>query len=170
MEPNITHVARLIGDQARSKMLVALLGGKALTATELSIEADITPQTASSHLQKLVDGELLDVRKQGRHKYFQLKNREVAELLEKLLNISAFTVNAEITTGPADERLRRARICYDHLAGEIAVLLFDALVSEGWIRETSDSELTAEGRAFFISLGGNFSEFKKINVHYADLA
>lgn len=162
MEPNIAYVATLIGDGARSKMLMALMGGKALTATELSIEADITPQTASSHLQKLVDGELIDVRKQGRHKYFQLKNDKIAELLESLLNISAATVNVEVRTGPEDERLRKSRICYDHLAGEIGVLLFDALVSEKWILDHSNcAELTDEGRAFFTSLGVNFTELKR---------
>ena len=142
MEPNIAYLANLIGDQARSKMLIALMGGKALTATELSVEADITPQTASSHLQKLVEGELLIVRKQGRHKYFQLKNGKIADLLEQLLNISSEMITAQVSTGPTDERLRRARICYDHLAGELGVALFDALVSEGLIIDAGNDTMT----------------------------
>ncbi|WP_339390140.1 helix-turn-helix domain-containing protein [Vibrio neptunius] len=89
MEPNIATLAGLIGDQARARMLTALMGGQALTATELALEADITAQTASSHLNKLVSGELLVVRKQGRHKYFQLKDAQVAELLEQLLTVTA---------------------------------------------------------------------------------
>lgn len=89
MEPNIAILASLIGDQARARMLTALMGGQALTATELALEADITAQTASSHLNKLVSGELLVVRKQGRHKYFQLKDAQVAELLEQLLTVTA---------------------------------------------------------------------------------
>ncbi|MEZ8826361.1 helix-turn-helix domain-containing protein [Vibrio sp. 10N.261.55.A7] len=161
MDPNIAGIASLIGDQARSKMLTALMGGKALTATELAIESDITPQTASSHLQKLVDGELLTVRKQGRHKYFQLKNRDVAELLEQLLNISAAMASSKVATGPTNERLRRSRICYDHLAGELGVILFDTLVSEGFIVDESDSiELTERGKHLFESFGVDFALFK----------
>lgn len=161
MEPNIAYLANLIGDQARSKMLIALMGGKALTATELSVEADITPQTASSHLQKLVEGELLIVRKQGRHKYFQLKNAKIADLLEQLLNISSEMVTAQVSTGPADERLRRARICYDHLAGELGVALFDALVSEGLIIDGgNDTRLTEQGKSFFDELGYDFNQLK----------
>jgi DNA-binding transcriptional ArsR family regulator len=135
MEPNISYVANLIGDTARSKMLTSLMSGKALTATELSLEAEITPQTASSHLTKLVDGELLIVRKQGRHKYFQLKSIQVAELIEQLLNISATLSNTNIHTGPRNEKLKQARICYDHLAGELGVKLFDSLVGKGWFRQ-----------------------------------
>jgi len=162
MEPNIAYVANLVGDQARSKMLIALMGGKALTATELSIEADITPQTASSHLQKLVDGELLTVRKQGRHKYFQLKNQNVAELLEQLLNISAAMASNKVATGPTNERLRRSRVCYDHLAGELGVILFDTLVSQGMLIDTSNNtELTDEGKSLFTSLGVDFTRFKQ---------
>ena len=83
LQPDISITAGLIGDTARAKMLTALMGGKALTATELATEADITAQTASSHLSKLVEGQLLAVRKQGRHKYFQLKSGQIAELQEK---------------------------------------------------------------------------------------
>ncbi|WP_295899279.1 helix-turn-helix transcriptional regulator [uncultured Vibrio sp.] len=164
MDPNIAYVANLIGDQARSKMLTALMGGKALTATELSIEADITPQTASSHLQKLVDGELLTVRKQGRHKYFQLQNQSVAELLEQLLNISAAMVSSKISTGPTNERLRRSRICYDHLAGELGVILFDTLVTEGFLIEMpNNAKLTESGKQLFERLGVDFTLFKQSN-------
>ncbi|WCE30344.1 ArsR/SmtB family transcription factor [Vibrio sp. SCSIO 43137] len=161
MEPNIAYLANLIGDQARSKMLIALMGGKALTATELSVEADITPQTASSHLQKLVEGELLIVRKQGRHKYFQLKDGKIADLLEQLLNISSEMVTAQVSTGPSDKRLRRARICYDHLAGELGVALFDALISEGLIIDAgNDATLTEQGKSFFDELGYDFNQLK----------
>lgn len=85
MQPDIAYVASLIGDQARSRMLTALMAGKALTATELALAGDITAQTASSHLSKLVAGRLLVVRKQGRHRYFQLASPEVAELIERML-------------------------------------------------------------------------------------
>ncbi|WMN62061.1 winged helix-turn-helix domain-containing protein (plasmid) [Pseudoalteromonas xiamenensis] len=162
MEPNIAYIGNLLGDTARSKMLTALMSGKALTATELSLEADITPQTASSHLLKLVEGELLIVRKQGRHKYFQLKSTEVAELIERMLNISALVSHPRIATGPKNERLRKARICYDHLAGELGVKLFDALVKKGWLIETHTKlTLTATGLEFFSKIG---VDFKSLNL------
>ncbi len=161
VEPNIAYIGSLIGDTARSKMLTALMSGKALTATELSLEAEITPQTASSHLTKLLEGELLIVRKQGRHKYFQLKNAQVAELIEQMLNISASISNAKISTGPRNERLRQARICYDHLAGELGVKLFDALVNKGRLTENAtELILTESGQYFFSEIGVDFSLFK----------
>ncbi len=146
MEPDIAHVAGLIADQTRSRMLMALMGGKALTATELALEADITAQTASSHLQKLVEGDMLTVRKQGRHKYFQLRNQNIAALLETLLNVSVSLSSLGIKTGPENERLRRSRVCYDHLAGELGVSLFDHLVSKRWVSDNvDDATLTKEG-------------------------
>ena len=162
MEPNIAYVGSLIGDKARSKMLTALMSGKALTATELSLEADITPQTASSHLMKLVEGELLIERKQGRHKYFQLKNLQVAELIEQMLNISATLSKSKTITGPANERLRKSRICYDHLAGELGVRLLDALVDQGLlIEESTELTLTEAGHDFFCKIGVDFNVLSK---------
>lgn len=160
MEPNIALVAGLIGDPARSRMLIALMGGRALTATELALEADITPQTASSHLGKLVDGDLVVVRKQGRHKYFQLRGVEVAELLEMMLNVTSQVSPGKVTTGPADPGLRRARVCYDHLAGELGVALYDSLVEKSYIVDADgETRLTPDGRNFFGGLGVSFEGF-----------
>jgi DNA-binding transcriptional ArsR family regulator len=161
VEPNIAIVASLIGDNARAKMLTALMAGKALTATELALEADITAQTASSHLAKLLDGQLLVVRKQGRHKYFQLKNNSVAQLLESLLNISSH-LNHIVSTGPGDPRLRYARICYDHLAGELGVEIYDALARNNYIVDQGeDTQLTESGHAFFYALGFDAQQVEK---------
>ena len=176
MEPNIALIASLIGDQARSKMLTALMCGKALTATELALEADITAQTASSHLTKLVEGELLVVRKQGRHKYFQLKDHQVAELLEQLLTLSAAhssATNSSTTnlstsgaslkqsTGPADPRLRRSRICYDHLAGELGVKLYNALIQNDLMEDQANQpQLTEQGQHFFQELGVDLNKLQ----------
>ncbi|MEW6989753.1 ArsR/SmtB family transcription factor [Colwelliaceae bacterium 6441] len=161
MEPNIVEIAGLIGEATRARMLTALMAGKALTATELAVEADISSSTASSHLTKLVNGNLLVVRKQGRHKYFQLKGVEVAELLEKLLTISASN-KTPTTTGPSDPALRKSRICYDHLAGEFGVTLYDALVGQNLLIDNgSETSLTAKGRLFFQSLGVDFDTLSK---------
>jgi len=161
-EPNIAVVANLIGDNTRAKMLTALLGGKALTATELALEADITSQTASTHLAKLVDGQLLHVRKQGRHKYFQLMNASVAQLLESLLNISADLASSRISTGPSDIRLKKSRICYDHLAGELGVDIYDSLHKQNFIIDNgSETMITDSGKKFFSSIGFDFNQTKK---------
>jgi len=157
-QPDIATLSAMIAEPARAKMLIALMSGKALTATELALEGDITAQTASSHLAKLVDGGLLLVRKQGRHKYFQLSGADIAALLETLLNISAKTIHSGVKTGPGDPDLRRARICYDHLAGELSVALYHALISQDYIRSLEDYGapqlmLTAKGEAFFTALG-----------------
>ncbi|MBD1556159.1 winged helix-turn-helix transcriptional regulator [Vibrio sp. S9_S30] len=162
MEPDIAHVAGLIADQTRSRMLMALMGGKALTATELAMEAGITAQTASSHLQKLVEGDMLMVRKQGRHKYFQLKNQNIAELLESLLNITVSLSSNSVKMGPENERLRRSRVCYDHLAGELGVELFDHLVAQGWVcGDVDEATLTDKGADYFQTIGFDVSEQKK---------
>ncbi|MGB0835225.1 MAG: ArsR/SmtB family transcription factor [Vibrio gallaecicus] len=162
-EPNIAHVASLIGEPARAKMMVALMSGKALTATELAIEADIGSSTASSHLAKLINSELLVVRKQGRHKYFQLKDHQIAELIESLLNISARSQVSTISTGPTNAALRKARICYDHLAGEVAVKLLDALKARQLIvySSNSDIQLSNKGVVFFEELGADISKLKQ---------
>ena len=162
MEPNISLVASLIGDTARASMLTALMAGKALTATELALEAEITTQTASSHLKKLVDGNLLVVRKQGRHKYFQLSGLEVANIIESLLNLSSHLNRSNIVTGPGDPGLRKARICYDHLAGEIGVALYDALIDQALIQEVHDkATLSKDGQLFFSALGVDFNNPRK---------
>ncbi len=160
-EPNIAVIAGIIGDNARAKMLTALMSGKALTATELALEADITAQTASSHLAKLLDGQLVVVRKQGRHKYVQLKNASVANLLESLLSLSSLAKH-EIKTGPADIRLRYARVCYDHLAGELGVKIYDALVLNHYlVDQGEETQLTQSGIDFFQSLGVDWQQLKK---------
>ncbi|OUS39446.1 transcriptional regulator ['Osedax' symbiont bacterium Rs2_46_30_T18] len=163
MQPDIAVVAGLIGESTRARMLTALMGGKALTATELAVEADITAQTASSHLNKLVTGQLLVVRKQGRHKYFQLKGPKIAALLETLLNISNDIASARppVTTGPADPRLRTARVCYDHLAGELSVKLYDSLITRKLIaQECEQVQLTAQGLDFFADIGASIAQGK----------
>jgi len=159
-QPDISVIAKLIGDPARARMLMALMGGKALTASELANEADITAQTASSHLAKMVVSSLLLVRKQGRHKYFQLKSIAIAELLETLLNVSA--VSSSICTGPQDPRLRKARVCYDHLAGEYAVALFQALLRSGYLQESEFTVLTNKGAEFFCRLGYDIPRLTKL--------
>lgn len=133
--PEIARIAALVADPARSAMLLALMDGRALTATELAGLGGITKQTASSHLAKLVEGDVLLVEAQGRHRYFRLAGPHVAGLLEALMVFSSDAA-PPIRTGPRDADLRRARICYDHLAGELGVQLYDRMRAEGWLNES----------------------------------
>lgn len=152
--PDIARAAALIGDPARANMLLALMSGRALTATELASEAGVTVQTASSHLTRLQTGGLLRSRKQGRHKYFTLASSEVAEAIEALMGLAAGAGHLRSRTGPKDEALRQARICYNHLAGEMGVKMFDGLLRQGHLHfEDGELLLTPSGRQFAQALG-----------------
>lgn len=152
--PSITAIAALVGDTARGQALTLLMGGKALTATELADAAGVTRQTISSHLAQLVDGGLLAVEKQGRHRYFRLANPEVAGMLETLMGVAMGNPARGVTTGPRDPALRRARVCYDHLAGELGVLLYDRLVEREALALTAAGLiLTPEGATLVGKLG-----------------
>ena len=152
--PNIALIGSLIGDPARANMLSALMSGKSLTATELAGEAGVTLQTASSHLKKLEDGKLLAQSKQGRHRYFRLANDDVGNVLEALMGLAQKQGQTRTRTGPKDPALRNARVCYNHLAGEMGVRLYDSLLSNGYIRLQNDEpELTLAGAAWFTGLG-----------------
>ena len=137
--PNIARVAGLIGDPARAEILTALLAGRALTATELAAVAGVTKQTVSAHLAKLVDARLLAVEAQGRHRYFRLAGSDVARLLESLMGVAFRTGAVRLVTGPREPALRKARVCYDHLAGELGVLAYDGLVGRGWLADRAGS-------------------------------
>ena len=158
--PDISGIAALLGDPARSRMLTALTSGTALTATELSLEAGVLPSTASSHLGKLQDAGLLSMQRQGRHRYFRLAGPEVADLLERLMGIAAGR-QARAQAGPRDPELRTARVCYDHLAGSLAVRLLAGLQARGALlasRESGDNPnrpltLSDSGFRFFARIG-----------------
>lgn len=127
--PDVAPIAALAGDPARANMLAALLGGKALTASELAAEAGVTAQTASSHLAKLERGGLITRVSQGRHHYFRLAGEDVAVLMESLMGVAARAGHLRTRPGPRDPAMRKARVCYDHLAGEMGVRLYDSLAA-----------------------------------------
>lgn len=124
---SMVAAATLIGDYARAKMLTALMGGRALTATELAGTAGITKQTGSTHLRKLLDARFIAMEAHGRHRYFRIADEEVAQLLEDLMSFSVRANTSAHTAGPRDPALRKARVCYDHLAGELGVILCASL-------------------------------------------
>jgi DNA-binding transcriptional ArsR family regulator len=150
--PDIAMIAALVGDPARANMLTALMTGRALTATELAHEGGITPQTASSHLAKLEAGGLIEQEKQGRHRYYRLSDPDVAGVLEGLEGLAARAGHMRVRTGPKDPALRRARVCYDHLAGDLGVQMLDSMKKQKLIRQRKqDIELTPEGERFLTS-------------------
>ncbi|MBD8657233.1 winged helix-turn-helix transcriptional regulator [Oxalobacteraceae sp. CFBP 13730] len=154
--PNITTIAALIGDQARAQALTLLMAGRALTATELADAAGVTRQTISTHLAKLVDAGLLAVQAQGRHRYFSIADADVAALLETLMGIAfgAGTLPLHLKLGPSAPALRKARVCYDHLAGELGVLLHDRLAARGAFGFGADGMvLTTAGASLIGQLG-----------------
>jgi DNA-binding transcriptional ArsR family regulator len=152
--PDISIVAALIGNPASANMLVALLAGPALTATELAQEASLTPSTVSGHLARLEKAGLVAVERQGRHRYFRLADPDVVSALEGLMPVAARAGHMRVRTGPRDPELRRARSCYDHLAGDLAVRMFDRLISRRLLTCRGDSlQVTREGQGFFANSG-----------------
>jgi len=152
--PDIAHLGALIGDPARANMLTALMAGGALTATELAAEAGVTVQTASSHLKKLESADLLIQRKQGRHRYFALADDDVGALLETMMGLAARRGLTRTRTGPKDPALRKARVCYNHLAGDLGVKLYDGLLASGLLIEQDGEPLvTAAGRERMTAFG-----------------
>jgi DNA-binding transcriptional ArsR family regulator len=161
--PDIARVAALIGDPARANILSALMSGKALTATELASEAGVTVQTASAHLAKLEAGGLTTARKSGRHKYVSLAGSDVADVLEALMGLAAGAGHLRTRTGPADNALREARVCYNHLAGARGIAMFDAMIARDHLRISEDDELTltSEGAAFVTSFGVDLAALER---------
>jgi len=152
--PSIAGIAALVGERARADILTALMAGPALTATELAAEAGVTKQTASAHLAKLLDARLVTVESQGRHRYFRLADRDVAELMERLMGVAYRAGAVRLRASPREPALRKARVCYDHLAGELGVRLYDALLETRFISaDTTGLALSRKGRRSFADLG-----------------
>jgi len=141
----LAALAALIGDPTRSRMLASLMSGQALTATELAAESGVSASTASTHLARLTGGGVLEVRAQGRHRYFRLADADIAAALEALMG--AASAAPQRSFGPADPALRAARVCYDHLAGEAGVRLHDALRAHGLLLADGGA-LTDAGEAW----------------------
>lgn len=152
--PDISRIGALIGDPARANILTALMSGSALTASELAAEAGVTLQTASSHLAKLDGGGLIRPRKEGRHKYFTLASDDVAHVLEALMGLAAGTGHLRHRPGPRDPEMRHARVCYNHLAGDMGTQLYDSLIARGYLVKQGETlALSSPGTTFITDLG-----------------
>jgi DNA-binding transcriptional ArsR family regulator len=152
--PNIARIGALLGDRARAAALTALLADRALTASELAQLGDVTKQTMSAHLAKLLDAGLVVVERQGRHRYFRLADEDVATLLESLMGVAFRTGAVRLVAGPREPALRAARVCYDHLAGELGVLAYEALLGRRVFEASAEGlRLTDVGGAWFAAAG-----------------
>jgi DNA-binding transcriptional ArsR family regulator len=152
--PDIAAIASLIGDRTRATILMGLMDGRALTATELSRAAGVTKQTASSHLSKLAAARLVAVESVGRHRYFRLTDHDVGSVVESLVGLAQRVGSVQVDAGPPDPGLRKARVCYDHLAGDLGVLVFDSLRQQGVLRTAGKKvTLTERGDEFCRSMG-----------------
>lgn len=149
---NLAEVAALVGDPARANMLVALLDGQALTAGELAFFARVTPSTASAHLARLVDAQILSVAAQGRHRYFRLASPLVARMLEGISLVSTLKPPGRYRPPSArDDALCLARTCYDHLAGRLGVAIAGALVARGHVVLDDDGGVVTESGAVLLA-------------------
>lgn len=159
--PDIAQIGALIGDPARANMLTALMGGRALTATELAEAAGVTLQTASAHLSRMEAGGLLSQRKQGRHRYFMLADEAVGKLLENIMGFAASRGHLRHQPGPKEPALRKARICYDHLAGDYGVRMLDSLIASGAIATHGEGlTLTGPGETRLAAIGIDVATLK----------
>ncbi|MBR1209053.1 helix-turn-helix transcriptional regulator [Bradyrhizobium sp. JYMT SZCCT0180] len=152
--PQLAEIAQLAADPGRANILSALMDGRALTAGELAAVAGVTPQTTSSHLAKLVERELLTVEKRGPRRFYRLATPLVARMLEGMMNVAVTGPPRFRPPSKIDDQMRRARTCYDHLAGELGVTLTDSMIERGHLTLEADAgELTAQGSTFLAGLG-----------------
>jgi DNA-binding transcriptional ArsR family regulator len=151
---SMAEIGALVGDPARANMLTALMNGESLTASDLAWHAGVTPQTASGHLARMTEAELIRVNAQGRHRYYKLASARVAQMLESIFLVASDqTMPRRRIPSYVDTVMRDARTCYDHLAGRLGVAIADALVKRRLIELGDEAaELTARGRKFFDGL------------------
>ncbi|MGH8809691.1 MAG: ArsR/SmtB family transcription factor [Noviherbaspirillum sp.] len=166
---DIAKVAALLGDPARAAMLWLLIDGCARPAGELAFAANISAQSASGHLAKLVGADLLEVETQGRHRYYRLANHTVALALESL---AAINPRPEMRALPASKgtppAMRFARTCYDHLAGELAVMLLTQIEKKGLLmRSEKNFEVSSKGERAFERLGVDLPSLRASRRQFA---
>lgn len=155
--PGLSRIGALLADPGRAAMLWSLMDGSARPAGELTMIAGLSPSAASGHLSKLAEGGLLTLEVRGRHRYYRIASSEIATAIEALAHLAQ--ASAPIRAAPVAARtvpveMRYARTCYDHMAGELAVRVFDHLLSRGWLVEKGgDVEATESGTAMLAQWG-----------------
>lgn len=166
--PNLAQVASLIGDESRAAMLLQLLGGKSLPATELARVARVTPQTASAHLAKLEAGGLVVHVSYGRHRYYRLTNADVGLALESLNAVASPKPIRSLRESDQSKALQFARTCYDHLAGKVGVALTERLLEWNLIEEGGrDFVIPTDGISWFQEFGLDLDALRSGRRHFA---
>jgi DNA-binding transcriptional ArsR family regulator len=158
MNEKLSSTANLLGDPGRAAILLQLMSGLALPAGELAVTANVAPQTASEHLAKLVAGRLLNVERQGRHRYYRLASAQVADAIEALLVLTARSSVSEVVAASSRSQLGslgHARTCYAHLAGWLGVQIAKKLEERGIIKSYNAKAYSVgpSGRAWFEAIG-----------------
>lgn len=160
VEDKFVSIAALLCEPARAKMLWNLLDGRAYTAGELSIVADISPTSASNHLAKLLEAEIVKVEIQGRHRYYSLLNSEVAYAVEALANLASNSTTKNIKKEPDKNGVKYCRTCYDHLAGFVAIKIVETLEDKRYLTKSKNIYLVTEkGWEWFQLLNISKEEF-----------
>ncbi|PQP00670.1 transcriptional regulator [Pseudomonas frederiksbergensis] len=163
----VSQVAAAIAEPARTKILCSLMDGHARTSTELAAVAEVSASTASAHLAKLKELALVRLHVQGRHRYYSLADKRVAQALEALMVIGQ---NAAPMFNPrTPDRLQFARTCYDHMAGTLAVVLHDRMIDAGWLLQTDEQayRLSDSGEALFEGLGIDVKDLGTLRRRFA---
>jgi DNA-binding transcriptional ArsR family regulator len=165
-----SSIAAAIGERARARMLYSLVDGRARTATELAAVAEVTPGTASVHLQRLKTQRLVRVTAQGKHRYYSLFGTQVADALEALSVLAGGSRDRFVPNTP--QRLRSARTCYDHIAGTLGVALHDRFVAAKWLsaapgHDDTAYDLTPAGTRTLESLGIDVSATRALRRRFA---
>ena len=171
-DKGISRVAAAIGEPARARMLCCLMDGHARTSTELAIVAEVSPSTASVHLQRLTEQRLVRVAAQGKHRYYTLEGLHVARAIEGLSVVAGDSVSRGKFALRTPSRLRAARTCYDHLAGTLGVALHDRMQALGWLSGPAASEhgaydVTQNGASALAALGVDVDELRVMRRRFA---
>lgn len=161
MEKQFKQMASLIGDPIRATIMWNLMDGKALTATELALSSGTSPQNISMHLAKLVDGGLLSVENQGRHRYYKYSRKEIAYAIEALTTLVSPSATKENLNNEPFPAIKYCRTCYDHLAGKVGVVITDSLLKQRIIVADNESfEVTNKGKKWFSEMGIGIDELQ----------
>lgn len=167
-EIQFSEISALLGNKPLSTMLWNLLDGRAYTATELSLCAEISAQSASNHLTKLVDADLLTVEKQGRHRYYRFSNPDVARVVESMASLLPISRNRKKVKKPEPTGELFVRTCYDHLAGKVGVDITNSLIDNGLIEAVGTKyDVTYLGESWFQSIGIDINELKSQKRSFA---
>jgi DNA-binding transcriptional ArsR family regulator len=164
----VSGIAAAIGEPARARMLYCLLDSRARTSTELAVVAEVSPSTASVHLQRLMAQRLVKVSAQGKHRYYSLRGANVAAALEALDVLAAEPREKFVPNTP--NRLRAARTCYDHIAGTLGVVMHERFKMLEWLSQRSegdDCDLTAAGAKAFEALGIDVDAARELRRRFA---